>query len=322
MQVFVKSRARSARKAFTLVDMLVVMTIIGILVALLLPAVQKIRAAAAFTQSTNNLRQMNLGLQALARANGGLLPPSYGPFPNAGGPNGTLFYFLLPYIEEDNIYDHYTAVSGSSSTKGGGSTTTIGWSQTTNSANIPIQRQTEALGSSSQTGVATSVGGNLTYIPVAVKTYVAPGDTTNDPTIPGLTSYASNYLVFGTRGARLPGTFRDGTSKTVVLMERYAQTGYEQLGGKVDYEEGSTAKHFWSGETSWNNWLSSTPTSGFQLNPAPVNANNLLPQGFSSDGMQVGLGDGSVRTITSSVSALTWYLACNPADGQIMPPDW
>jgi hypothetical protein len=38
--------------------------------------------------------------------------------------------------------------------------------------------------------------------------------------------------------------------------------------------------------------------------------------------MQVGLGDGSVRTVTSGVSPRTWYRACDPADGQYMPPDW
>ncbi len=311
MLVSFQRPVRSARKAFTLVDLMVVITVIGILVALLLPAVQKVRAAAAFTQSTNNLRQMGLGLQELARVNSGQLPPSYGPFPNTSGHAGTLFYFLLPYLEEENLYDAYRP-TGKIDSKGG--SYSDAWDLVQNKiqqGNISPDLKTVQF--DAVTGLDVSkAGGLLAHIPVGVKTYAAPGDTTNDSTIPGLTSYASNFLVFGFKGARLPGTFRDGTSKTVVLMERYAQAN--GLGGPT--------QHFWSGETPWNNWLSTTPTSGFQLNPAPSAANDVQPQGFSSDGMQVSLGDGSVRTVASGVSFTTWYLACNPADGQIMPSDW
>jgi prepilin-type N-terminal cleavage/methylation domain-containing protein len=314
MQVSVQRPVRIARRAFTLVDMLVVITIIGILAALLLPAVQKLRAAAAFAQSTNNLRQMNLGLQELARTNGGLLPPSYGPFPSAGGSSGTLFYYLLPYIEEVNLYENYHPSTPTT----GGNVSAGSWNRITNTNTFGLGNPTTAvqLPGESQVSIAnssvTSSSSSLNTIPVTVKTYVAPADTTNDPTVPGLTSYASNFLVFGTKGAWLPGTFRDGTSKTVVLMERYAQA----------HNSAGPTQHFWSGTSPWSNWLSATPTSGFQLNPAPSAAHDLQPQGFSTDGMQVGLGDGSVRTITAGVSFTTWYLACNPADGQVMPSDW
>jgi prepilin-type N-terminal cleavage/methylation domain-containing protein len=279
MKLPAKVPARIARKAFTLIELLVVIAIIAILIGLLLPAVQKVREAAARTQSANNIKQMGLALQNIASTYNTQMPPSYGPFPSAGGPNGSLFCFLLPFIEQENLYNQYNP--GPGSFFGILNTTTV--NNTTTYTYGPIQ--------------------------VAVKTYVAPGDPTNPPTIPGLTSYASNALVFGNLGARLPASFPDGTSNTVVLTERYAQT----------LSPGGATMHYWS---TTQTWVSPTPTSGFQLAPAQTAAVDALPQGFSSGGMQVGLGDGSVRSVSSGVSFNTWYLACNPADGQVMPSDW
>lgn len=92
---------------FTLIELLVVIAIIGILIALLLPAVNAARSAAQRTQCLNNLKQLGLAIQNYADAKKGLLPPGH---PDAW-PGGTFrhrhgfFSYILPFIEEKAIYD-------------------------------------------------------------------------------------------------------------------------------------------------------------------------------------------------------------------------
>jgi prepilin-type N-terminal cleavage/methylation domain-containing protein len=293
------ARTPAGRSAFTLIELLVVIAIIAVLIGLLLPAVQKVRQAAARMQSANNLKQMGTGLHNLAGALDGQLPPSYGLF---GSTRGSMFCFLLPYIEQDNLYRQYNP--GPGGTFNGGVNTTTG-------AYLPI----------------------LAY----VKTYAAPADTTNDST-QGLTSYASNYLVFAQGGARLPATFQDGTSNTVALMERFAVANLTTTTttGTTTTTTTTSQSHYWSLS---NNFIyptyvpAVTTTTGTVTTPAvytgspqygakPSTADDTRPQAMDGITMQVAMADGSVRSVTANVSQFTWYLACNPSDGQPLPSDW
>jgi prepilin-type N-terminal cleavage/methylation domain-containing protein/prepilin-type processing-associated H-X9-DG protein len=104
---------QSARAGFTLIELLVVIAIIAILIGLLLPAVQKVREAAARSQCSNNLKQMGLAIQSFNDSNN-YLPPGGSDGPNQTCCNATnrngwnWMYYILPYIEQSPLYNQTT----------------------------------------------------------------------------------------------------------------------------------------------------------------------------------------------------------------------
>jgi prepilin-type N-terminal cleavage/methylation domain-containing protein len=188
------------RKGFTLIELLVVIAIIAVLIGLLLPAVQKVREAAARAQSQNNLKQMGIGFHNIASVYNGLEPPAVGVFPigtlNAAnvpqtGAYGSAFFHLLPHVEQDNIYK------------------------------LALNTST--------TLVNTGTLATLTAATGTVKIYCAPGDPSNPGTTTLTTSYCINGAVFGLQNggtARFPALFNNkGTTGCILVFERFASPG-------------------------------------------------------------------------------------------------
>jgi prepilin-type N-terminal cleavage/methylation domain-containing protein len=191
------SRSLSRTRGFTLVELLVVIAIIGILVALLLPAVQAAREAARRSQCINNLKQMSLGIINAADTYDGLLPPSVGLYPDAkptgrrGNSDGGLPLHILPFIEQGTLF--------------------------------------KAAWQDGQTDRNSFLGSYHQWMPAIQQSIVPTYNCPSDPVRvgwQGRTSYAENGQVFhkhyigwtdGTK--RFPASIPDGTANTAMFFD-------------------------------------------------------------------------------------------------------
>jgi prepilin-type N-terminal cleavage/methylation domain-containing protein len=296
--------ARRRRSAFTLIELLVVIAIIAILIALLVPAVQKVREAAARIQCTNNMKQISLAvhgyhdtykhLPALESSTGA---PSYGNY------EGGILFTLLPYLEQTPLFNAGMATPAST------------WS------------------------APTSTGGTVQTSPLAI--YQCP----SDPTITSgwsanmvgtwmASSYAANFQVFGTN--RLGGNcwapqysalvrIPDGTSNTISFGEAYAACT-PSAGNLWAWAGLSQANgYLWTpviGNTSSYGTGVLTQNPPIQYTPTQLTCSKQYPNTAHTSAMVTGLLDGSVRTITPSLSGLTFSYALQPGDGNPLPSDW
>ena len=341
-------RRTSTRAAgFTLIELLVVIAIIAILIALLVPAVQKVREAAARTQCSNNMKQFTLATHACNDANH-RLPPQAGTF--AGAYYAPLFFHLLPYIEQKNVWQmanqlDYLAPVGQTS---------------------PNPAHVVSIGVIWPTwdSVAGS-GGNYTWLRSSkIPIYRCPSDPSLNNCLDwcdGDASYAGNFQVFGGAqhsssssnwdgAASIPKTFQDGTSNTILFAEKYARCngtrnpggtwwmrgvyhGYRSFNGlnspgSDDSYPGDRLSAVFGGGRGIDGTVFLTGTASmFQVQPpnflnSPGPCDRRRASSPHTNGMNVALGDGSVRYLTSAISPTTWWDAVTPAGNEVLPSDW
>jgi prepilin-type N-terminal cleavage/methylation domain-containing protein len=315
--------SRRPRLAFTLIELLVVIAIIAILIGLLVPAVQKVRAAAARTQCVNNLKQLGLAAHSYHDSYR-KLPPAVGwstanNQPASNATYGSVLAHLLPYFEQGPL-------------RTASLTTYNGFS-----VYAPCL-------------VATVYGTPIQLLQCPFDASMTNG-TPSGQSAQGGSSYACNFFAFGSGpsvapysgwnwwGAnRFQGSFPDGLSNTIFFTEKYARCEYppaKQTGGGNMWAHANVN----SGQSWWPVLMS---PDYLQYNPNNMGAQagalfQAQPAVFMGTGatcdwtrattghsgsIQACLGDGSVRTISDSISPATWWAAFTPAGNEPMPSDW
>ena len=285
----------SKTKGFTLIELLVVIAIIGVLIGLLLPAVQKVREAAGRTTSINNLKNIALGFVNLA---GGT---KSGSLPLAWDGTYSAFYQLLPFIEQENVQKNNATNSVIPTFKASLDPTqdaSIGYTSYGLNAMVFTQGVI-TIGGSVQPPRVTGAG-PYTLNSGGIANYGTSTTLTNNfnnaymgvsltSTTPPTSSIKPKWL----SQARLPDDFKSGASNTVLVFERYAVT--------------SGVGHNWSGNNvSVDVGLNCTGSTGVYStfeSPGGVlaNATTNSPQSFTSGPISVALASGSTRSITNKI---------------------
>jgi len=302
----------SRRRAFTLIELLVVIAIIAILIGLLLPAVQKVREAAARMKCANNLKQWGLAMHGYHDSQGKL------PLGATNSPRQTWVMYLWPYIEQDNLARQINLSTQQfylpPATNGGTLTGMTG-------AKVPLYYCPTDNGSDLDSSGAyyQRRRGNYVVNRGLVKHDTAPTDTTRGPF----------WNIGGARGTPNQTRFtdiRDGTSNTLMMSEYLRTASHNDDDWRGDVQNDDGVHHF---------MVFTTPNSSAAdvVNWAIQNGDPLMPVNTSGSqyntarsrhagGVNVVFCDGSVQFISNSVSLTTWQ-ALGTMSGKDQPGnDW
>ncbi len=321
------------RRGFTLIELLVVIAIIAVLIGLLLPAVQKVREAAARSSCQNNLKQMGLAALNYESGRGGL-PPSRCSKNNSNLPaiptglnRGNVLVFLLPFIEQGSamaLYKQDKDYADPANTGTGILKTVFKAYQCPSTPGPP---RTVAAAANTKYITTWTVSGNS----------VSYSDTPNPS---GFDGFAADYAafvqldydstLFGAmrQNTNTPMTFlQDGASNTTLFAEFAGKPKTYTTGGKASAAADSTdaAKNMWAGQ-DFVVKLSGTTADGSAASAADdacvLNCNNTTDAyGFHAGVCNVVFADGSVRPLRATAGRKVVSALVTSQGGELIDPN-
>ncbi len=339
---------RSPRRGFTLIELLVVIAIIGVLIALLLPAVQAAREAARRAQCTNNLKQLGLALHNYHSSHNGLppgriwAPVGSNTFPRIfqGTRNTTWFTLMLPLLEQGSLGNAFNFDLGAEGVPGGIPQLAAGWfaNTTVTSTKISTFQCPSDVEGKFQV-ISTYAGGVLSGHQLSKGNYGASwGNTTWAGPFNTTPALATPHLraAFGHEGSTSFAMVTDGSSNTVFASE-VLQGGLNDIRGAmwVTISGGSLfmsrftpngvtdSLNLNSGGDYLNNipglFCTSEPVKGLPCFPGAPDANAFAgSRSRHPGGVNSLLGDGSVRFVKQSIAPNVWIALNSIAGNEII----
>jgi prepilin-type N-terminal cleavage/methylation domain-containing protein/prepilin-type processing-associated H-X9-DG protein len=296
------------RSAFTLIELLVVIAIIAILIGLLLPAVQKVREAAARMTCSNNQKQIALGLHNYHDVYLALPASDYA----AGGSWGTWQVAVLPYIEQQNLFNLYQNFMVGP----------ITYSTTPNTINVTTKFIKSLQCPSDPNGLNNTAPA---FSNISKHNYVAnAGNTVRlQGTFSGVLFGGAPFLRNG--GTQKLTDITDGTSSTLMISETLTGINagsINDLRGFTWWGPGAVFMGFNppnSTNPDWHQFSSYCNDQPTRNLPCAVNSNvQLAARSMHTGGVNAALCDGSVRFYRSSISINTWRALSTSLGGEVV----